>query len=673
MPSMSRSPPPLPDLPGTMMTPEDTGAAWTGKETEDLVLVDCDGTDARPDGGHHNLDASGLPEAAEQPGRYSSARTIAAVGDIEPGKIWSRPGSLFLTDTGSPKERAAATRPQQKPKRRWSRQSPGSMLLLVANLARYSSSTTETGSDWRRDRSLVDRERRLCRIGAAFFGLIGTALAIAQDELIVRSHDPRSSEMNTLKAGNTLCTLMLLLFLWRNYHYLELSIRLKMHLVALHPLDVHVDFSTAFRMGRFWAEAIICGIHIFPFLTFELVQINWLNIVMYRAETLGALVNSVRIYLIWPVVRDSILETLPRRHTISAFTNVQMSSAFAFKVIMNDELLSLVFIAACWSLCFLLTGYWFRAAEFSACLLPTAESLQCNDRHARVWRLESDIAAEFEKSNDPYLWNAMWGMFTTSTTVGYGDILATTHAGRLVALMSAMTGMVGASSLTAALATALQWKEEERTANLVIDRQKARASMRHHAVRIIQNFMRERKEVRRGKVPTVLGKYQKLRSSWDARQAFRMAKGKTMMDLDECQSEQARFDNFFKHVRYIQEAVGEMEAKMVSNLKVDENKDETVMEAFTRAKSGSGNLKSLALVGKSESDIIQRAQSTLSRKWSRTAPTSKLIEDPPLDDKKYTSAASAHSEWMEKFGPNGNKVYLHIATGVTQASLFVRL
>ena len=99
--------------------------------------------------------------------------------------------------------------------------------------------------------------------------------------------------MNALKAGNSFCTVVLLLFLARNYHLLELSIRLKMHLVALHPLDVHVDYSTAFRMGRFWAETIVCGIHCFPFLTFELVQINWMNIMMYRAETIGPVINSL--------------------------------------------------------------------------------------------------------------------------------------------------------------------------------------------------------------------------------------------------------------------------------------------------------------------------------------------------------------------------------------------
>jgi len=403
-----------------------------------------------------------------------------------------------------------------------------------------------------------------------------------------------------------------------------------------------------------------------PFLTFELVQINWINIIMYRAETIGAVVNSFRIYLLWPVVRDAVLESLPRRHTISSFSKVQMGSGFALKVILNDEVMSMVFIAICWSLCFLLTGYWFRAAEFSACLLPTATRVECDDRHAKFWRLESDISAEFQKRNDPYLWNAMWGMFTTSTTVGYGDILSTTHPGRVVALIAAMTGMVGASSLTAALATVLQWTEDERTANMVIRRQRARLMMRHHAVRIIQKFFREKK-MKASQPDTSLTKFRKLRESWNARHAFREARYETALDMDECQSQQRQFDKLFKHVRYIQEAVKEMEDKMVSNLARSWSNDVQEAQGIMRAPS------STAKLGEMESDILQRAQASLQKRRSMkavgsssemTGPGARLL----VDEKRYTSTPSAHSEWLEKFGPNGSKVYVHIASGVSQVS-----
>ena len=53
----------------------------------------------------------------------------------------------------------------------------------------------------------------------------------------------------------------------------------------------------------------------------------------------------------------------------------------------------------------------------------------------------SNVIAEFEKTNDDYLWNAMWSIYSTSTTVGYGDVLATTHCGRMVAALSSFLGL----------------------------------------------------------------------------------------------------------------------------------------------------------------------------------------------------------------------------------------
>jgi len=69
---------------------------------------------------------------------------------------------------------------------------------------------------------------------------------------------------------------------------------------------------------------------------------------MYRAETIFAVLNSVRICLLWPIFEHEILVSLPRRHTISAFSNVEMGSAFAFKIVLNNETRALRFIAVIW-------------------------------------------------------------------------------------------------------------------------------------------------------------------------------------------------------------------------------------------------------------------------------------------------------------------------------------
>ena len=101
----------------------------------------------------------------------------------------------------------------------------------------------------------------------------------------------------------------------------------------------------------------------------------------------------------------------------------------------------------------------------------------------------------FEKINDLYLWNAVWMMFVTSTTVGYGDLDATTNFGRVVASAMSVVGIVLVALLTAALSTALQWSEEELSSLLVMKREKAKQQLVHLAALTIQRRVRMRQDL----------------------------------------------------------------------------------------------------------------------------------------------------------------------------------
>ena len=71
-------------------------------------------------------------------------------------------------------------------------------------------------------------------------------------------------------------------------------------------------------------------------------------------------------------------------------------------------------------------------------------------------------------------------MLITSTSVGYGDILTTTHIGRFVAIFAAMSGIVGAAMLTATFAALFHWSEAEISAMTTTrDRARPRA---HRAI-----------------------------------------------------------------------------------------------------------------------------------------------------------------------------------------------
>ena len=415
--------------------------------------------------------------------------------------------------------------------------------------------TVRDARAWLRDRGSVDLALMNGRLMLLFCGLLGSLLPIIQNELIFREHDPSSSVMNFLKFCNLLVSLAMLGLLIRHYRLCELFQRIRMHLRALHPLDTDVPVSAPLKWTEFWVEALICVPCLPPFVTFELITYNWLNIVMYRAETIFCLYNSFRLYLFLPVVRDYELRRLPKRHTISSFTNTKMNSAFALKRILNGHDAMLV-IGCFWASSFLITGYWFRAVEISACGLQTTTNPLCNVRAAKFWTLESDSSNEFEKRNDLYLWNAFWGMFITATSVGYGDILATTHAGRFVSAVAATAGLVFTAALTAALSIKLSWTEQEQAAMLVVKREQARLAIRNFAIKLLQNWVRAS-----NKRTSPEARDKLLRQNWQIKQDFATTKVATKVDLADCMADSAKFDDIYQRTKYIFEAIQDIEHK----------------------------------------------------------------------------------------------------------------
>jgi len=412
--------------------------------------------------------------------------------------------------------------------------------------------------NWKRDRGTVDNALMRSRQILLAVASLGTLFSVVQNEIILQGGDPNSIVVNFFKVCNTICSLSMAGLLARHYMLIELFSRIRMHLKALHTLDINVPLAMLLRNGWFWAEVLACVPHCPPFVTFEIIILNWTNLVMYRAETVLCVYNSMRIYLLWPVVRDCVLVSLPKRHTISTFTSTEMHSAFAFKRIMNSRS-AFRDIGIAWAMSFLWTGYWFRAAEVNACLFASAVSPECQQEIARVWRLESGSANAFEKVNDLYLWNSLWGMFITATSVGYGDITATTHTGRAVSFFAAVAGLTFTSALTAALSVALQWSEPEMTALLLVRREKARADMRRVAALMVQTWFRgtrcERGIVRKANK-------QLLHRMWLHKQQFQMTKRATQVELEDCMADTAKFDTIYHSTRHIFDALQEVEMKV---------------------------------------------------------------------------------------------------------------
>ena len=344
------------------------------------------------------------------------------------------------------------------------------------------------GREWFRDRKTVDIKAQRASFLATVFGVLGFVCAVHANESIFSGGYPNEAHVVAAKMLNSLCTLLCIVSL---FHYYSLSVRLqriKKHFLRLVPLDTSRTWKEVLKDGMFWLEVSILSLHCPPYITDEYHTYSFENLIVYRAETLGALINSVRCYLIWRYMRDYYLHKLPKRLTIEEFTGANFGSNYVFKHNLHGWPGAFAIICF-WGLGLLCCGYWYRAAEITACKLPSTLSPRCSsEERAHAWIL---FGTDFEHVNDVYIWDHMWLVLITSLTVGYGDTSPKTYYGRVVAAISVLLGLALGSTLTAAISNILQWTPEELTVLRILERRKTNLQLQTLAVTKLQLRFRE--------------------------------------------------------------------------------------------------------------------------------------------------------------------------------------
>ena len=303
--------------------------------------------------------------------------------------------------------------------------------------------------------------------------------ALLQNEMIYNDVHPRDSRIEALKALNSVLTCSALIFLVKYYQTSILFRRIYRHLHRLKPLDVNVHWYDAFKCRKIWFEMLILIPHIPPFYTDSFGIENMKNLIVYRIESIGTVYNLMRSYTFWRFFRDIRLRDMPKRYTIANFTGVKFNSIFVLKKSLEgwNGVGMIIFL---WGWAILGLGYFFRIAEFSACLLQYKDHPECAPGGLGL-KFTQDNGITWEVPvRDTFPMNGFWMMFITSTTVGYGDIWAHTHFGRMAAIIMGVIGVSFSALLTASLSNALTWTPIELQSLLVLEREKARIEVRKY-------------------------------------------------------------------------------------------------------------------------------------------------------------------------------------------------
>eukprot|EP00293_Proteomonas_sulcata_P008272 CAMPEP_0184307208 /NCGR_PEP_ID=MMETSP1049-20130417/16019_1 /TAXON_ID=77928 /ORGANISM="Proteomonas sulcata, Strain CCMP704" /LENGTH=389 /DNA_ID=CAMNT_0026619653 /DNA_START=143 /DNA_END=1312 /DNA_ORIENTATION=+ len=314
-----------------------------------------------------------------------------------------------------------------------------------------------------------------------------------------------------MAALNTIVTFASILFIYRFYWHKQLLLQVSKHLDYGARMDTFVPAKVIMAKVHFWAEVLFSFPFLPPFVTFEIGFLQLDNFVLYRAETAMCIINSLRLYHLVRLMKDHSLSDLPNKSTVRRFTNQKLQYVFSAKRVFNSYN-SMAYITLIWMIMLLVHAYWFRAAEFSACRLASANHADCKSPAAEQWTL---YGSPIDQTAMIYFQNAAWAMWITSTTVGYGDIFPITHCGRFVAASAAISGAVIAAFVTASLGNILQRTPNEEAAVGILRKFQAREQLLIEAVNLVSLWWRKKRRPgnlsRRQRAMVVNGQAQTLR------------------------------------------------------------------------------------------------------------------------------------------------------------------
>lgn len=413
--------------------------------------------------------------------------------------------------------------------------------------------------DWRRDRDRINHRAALTSTLCAVFGLTGTMCAVVQHELILRGVDPLAFSVNVLKGCNSLFTLLCIGMLVRYYWLMTIFERLKLLLDRrASASDTQVSLCQVLANRWLWAEIVVCAVHLPPYVTFEASAYQNGNFILHRGESLDSAFGTIRLYLLGRVFQNLSLNDLPLRHSLTQSSDVHVGAKFAVKRMLGSWRATLA-VAGIWVATLFVLGFLYRVGEITGCMLPLeAQDERCKpevEQRSTLWSY--DGVQFYDKVNDLYLQNAMWLMFVTGTTVGYGDTFPSTTWGRIIAAFSALVGLILTSLLTASLGNSLTFTPEEHTALTLMTREKYKMMMTRVAAKLLVAWWRVRQQ--KGKKGRRLAKLLDLQAF---RQEFRRVKQVSKADIEECAADQMKLRQMLGTLRYIQQSLDKVEGAL---------------------------------------------------------------------------------------------------------------
>lgn len=385
--------------------------------------------------------------------------------------------------------------------------------------------------------------------------------AIGQNEYVLRNNDPLSIRCSMLKLANSFVSIVLVLAFYQHYWLKIVIDRLLRHLKYGQDFDPGVPMLSILSERLFWVEVLVSCTHLPPWSTGETSIEMMNNVVVYRFEMIFCCWNLLRVYLLWRPFRTWMTSDISNKHNIAAALNLHLESLFVIKRIVNSWN-ALLYLAFFWMLAIVAFGYVYRCTEATACAFKYTVHADCLLPNAQYWVI---YGTKFDKSNDLFVWNAMWLTFVTMTSVGYGDHIPTTHGGRLVQAAATINGIILASLITACLGNQFLFSHNEHGALMVIQREKSRIKLLRAAAQILILWWR--------RIKGTLSAQQKHRDKFVLRRQFLEAKMETLQEIEDLEGIGSRVKRVGDRIKAIEDTLEQMAEKIWDHEEAEEHEE----------------------------------------------------------------------------------------------------
>ena len=275
-----------------------------------------------------------------------------------------------------------------------------------------------------------------------------------------------------------------------------------------------------------WCELAICAIHCPPEVDIELSFKQLRGNLHLSLDAILTTLMLLRVYIVFRIVR--VYSRWANDHADECCQTFGCSSntLFVLKSLFKER----PFLTLGVSMCLSITIFGMATRTFER---------PYNDDNGR-------------KMDFDYVWNAMWMIVITMTTVGYGDFYPQTHMGRFVVVIACFCGVFLVSMMVVTLTESSEFSKSERRAYEILSRLKAKDESKHFAERAVKEAMlyyrMKRQGVKKEKIQlkfmqmiNVLKRFREKQEEWQTYEApteemLRQLTEKIDVDLEELKS-----------------------------------------------------------------------------------------------------------------------------------------